>query len=114
MMMNHVLNSSNLFTSFSDHGNVPLVIAVFIRFTYVLPHIFSQIHFAPSPSQFCSIPPECPFQLVHNSSFHSLLSDIDIHVLPVLNPDGYVHTWTKDRKGPKIDHPSNFIGIEFA
>ncbi|KAL3086377.1 hypothetical protein niasHT_033495 [Heterodera trifolii] len=35
--------------------------------------------------------------LINEPKFHSLLSDIDVHVLPSLNPDGYTHTWTKDR-----------------
>jgi murein tripeptide amidase MpaA len=37
------------------------------------------------------------FQLVNDPKWHSLLREIDVHVIPVMNPDGYVHSWDKDR-----------------
>uniref|UniRef100_A0A183BY28 Peptidase_M14 domain-containing protein n=1 Tax=Globodera pallida TaxID=36090 RepID=A0A183BY28_GLOPA len=35
--------------------------------------------------------------LINVPRFHSLLSEVDVHVLPSVNPDGYSHTWTEDR-----------------
>uniref|UniRef100_A0A914HEV4 G-protein coupled receptors family 1 profile domain-containing protein n=1 Tax=Globodera rostochiensis TaxID=31243 RepID=A0A914HEV4_GLORO len=35
--------------------------------------------------------------LINDPQFHSLLHHIDVHVIPVLNPDGYVYSRDKDR-----------------
>ena len=37
-----------------------------------------------------------------NTSFSSLLSSLDIFILPLLNPDGYEYSRTKDRLWRKV------------
>uniref|UniRef100_A0A915NU04 Peptidase M14 carboxypeptidase A domain-containing protein n=1 Tax=Meloidogyne floridensis TaxID=298350 RepID=A0A915NU04_9BILA len=34
---------------------------------------------------------------INNPKWRSLLDHIDVHIIPVLNPDGYEYTWTRDR-----------------
>ncbi|KAF7635002.1 Peptidase_M14 domain-containing protein, partial [Meloidogyne graminicola] len=34
---------------------------------------------------------------INNPKWRSLLDYIDVHIIPVLNPDGYEYTWKKDR-----------------
>ena len=31
------------------------------------------------------------------AQYDDLLTNLDIYILPVLNPDGYIYTWTNDR-----------------
>ena len=37
-----------------------------------------------------------------NSSFSSLLANLDIYLLPLVNPDGYEYSRTKDRLWRKV------------
>ena len=37
-----------------------------------------------------------------NTSFSSLLTSLDIYLLPLLNPDGYEYSRTKDRLWRKV------------
>jgi len=36
------------------------------------------------------------FKFINNPKWRSLLDHIDVHIIPVLNPDGYEYTWTRD------------------
>ncbi|KAL3117175.1 hypothetical protein niasHT_007578 [Heterodera trifolii] len=56
--------------------------------------------------------------LVNDPQFHSLLRHIDVHVIPILNADGYAHSWTKDRlwrgtrSGPRKGDAQRCVGSE--
>lgn len=44
-----------------------------------------------------------------------LLNEVDIYILPVLNPDGYVYTWEEDRwwrKNRQVNTGSDCVGID--
>ena len=45
-------------------------------------------------------------QYSNNSEVNDLLNLVDIYVLPVANPDGYVYTWDKDRWWRKNRQPN--------
>tara|TARA_B100000902_G_scaffold399516_1_gene470744 strand:+ start:68 stop:1657 length:1590 start_codon:yes stop_codon:yes gene_type:complete len=50
-----------------------------------------------------------------NSSLDMFLNFVDIHIVPVVNPDGYVYTWEKDRwwrKNRQINVGSDCVGTD--
>ncbi|XP_038146327.1 carboxypeptidase B2 [Cyprinodon tularosa] len=50
-----------------------------------------------------------------NSDITQILDNMDVYVLPVMNPDGYKYTWTKDRMWRKNRSPTNgtsCIGVD--
>uniref|UniRef100_A0A3B3BKD2 Carboxypeptidase B2 (plasma) n=1 Tax=Oryzias melastigma TaxID=30732 RepID=A0A3B3BKD2_ORYME len=51
----------------------------------------------------------------YNKEITEILNDMDVYVLPVLNPDGYKYTWTKNRMWRKNRAPSQnpkCIGVD--
>uniref|UniRef100_A0A3Q3GSE2 Carboxypeptidase B2 (plasma) n=1 Tax=Kryptolebias marmoratus TaxID=37003 RepID=A0A3Q3GSE2_KRYMA len=50
-----------------------------------------------------------------NREITDILDSMDIYVLPVLNPDGYKHTWTKNRlwrKNRSLRRGTNCVGVD--
>ncbi|XP_037552753.1 carboxypeptidase B2 [Nematolebias whitei] len=50
-----------------------------------------------------------------NQDITHILDHMDVYVLPVLNPDGYKHTWTKNRlwrKNRSLNRSANCIGVD--
>ncbi|RWS31048.1 carboxypeptidase B-like protein [Leptotrombidium deliense] len=52
--------------------------------------------------------------LDYNSKFSNLLASFDFHMIPMLNPDGYVYTWTNDRLWRKNRSPQakGCVGVD--
>ncbi|XP_072304469.1 carboxypeptidase B2 [Eucyclogobius newberryi] len=51
----------------------------------------------------------------HNSEITQILDSFDVYVLPVLNPDGYRYTWTKNRmwrKNRSVSPNSRCVGVD--
>ncbi|XP_034533871.1 carboxypeptidase B2 [Notolabrus celidotus] len=50
-----------------------------------------------------------------NSDITEILDNMDVYILPVLNPDGYQYTWTTNRmwrKNRSVSRSSNCIGVD--
>ncbi|KAI7800472.1 carboxypeptidase B2 isoform X3 [Triplophysa rosa] len=52
----------------------------------------------------------------HNSEITEMLNNMDIYILPVMNPDGYKYTWTTDRMWRKnrsvLKEGSECVGVD--
>jgi murein tripeptide amidase MpaA len=50
-----------------------------------------------------------------NSNWNLFLDEVDVYIIPVVNPDGYVYTWEKDRwwrKNRQINVGSECVGTD--
>ena len=51
----------------------------------------------------------------YDDDFNIFLNEVDVYIIPVVNPDGYVYTWEKDRwwrKNRQINIGSDCIGTD--
>ena len=47
-----------------------------------------------------------------NTTFSSLLNNLDIYLLPLLNPDGYEYSRTKDRLWRKVTTQTGLLSTQ--
>ena len=52
---------------------------------------------------------------INVNEIKTFLDNVDIHIIPVVNPDGYVYTWEEDRwwrKNRQVNNGSDCVGID--
>ena len=52
---------------------------------------------------------------INVNEIKTFLDNVDIHIIPIVNPDGYVYTWEEDRwwrKNRQVNNGSDCVGID--